>query len=195
MEIKVLETKLQTILEDDSLEITKENAVEKIEEILVYYIEKLARFNDSIGAIQRLNETYSSDFKEVETSRLFDILTDTWICLCENENISDKEKVLNIIIEIFYNQDLYDLINNSIPAIKKLVNKLNDDNCIFKLEDIINWIKDGLDGVGIENIENLTVFEYLDNDFEDFNNLYVPEEKVKIVVNKEGVEDERRGGN
>ena len=34
MEIKVLETKLQTILEDDSLEITKENIGEKIEDVL-----------------------------------------------------------------------------------------------------------------------------------------------------------------
>jgi len=98
--------------------------------------------------------------------------------------LEEKEKVLEVINEIFYNQDLYDLINNNIPSIKKIVDKLNSDDCIFEVEDIIYWIKDGFDSVHTENIEDITVYEYLDKELEDFNNLFVPEEKEKIVVNK-----------
>lgn len=195
MEIKVLETKLQTILEDDSLEITKENIAEKVENILVQLIEKIAKMNDAVTSIEFIKDEYISDFKETETSKLFDIATDTMICLCDNECVEDKDKIFEIITEIFYNQDLYDLINKFIPSIKQLVNKLNSNDCIFEVEDIINWIKDGLDCINTENIEDITIFEYLDKEFEDFNNLFVPEDRIKIVVNKEGAEDEGRGSN
>lgn len=184
MEIKVLETKLQTILEDDSLEITKENIVEKIEDILGNFIGKFARLNDATTTIEYLKDEYISDFKDAETSKLFAVATDAMICLFDNECLEEKDKVLEIINEIFYNQDLYDLIKNYIPSIKKLVDKLNSDDCIFEVEDIIYWIKDDLDSINTENIKDITVYEYLDKELEDFNNLFVPEEKIKIVVNK-----------
>ena len=76
MEIKVLETKLQTIIEEDSLEITKENIVEKIEDILGNLIGKFAKLNDAITSIEYLKDEHISDFRETETSRLFDVATD-----------------------------------------------------------------------------------------------------------------------
>lgn len=184
MEIKVLETKLQTILEDDTLEITKENIIEKIEDILGNFIGKFARLNDATTTIEYLKDEYISDFRDIETSNLFDVASDAMICLFDNECLEEKDKVLEIINEIFYNQDLYDLIKNYIPSIKKLVDKLNSDDCIFEVEDIIYWIKDDLASINTENIKDITVYEYLDKELEDFNNLFVPEEKIKIVVNK-----------
>ena len=184
MEIKVLETKLQTILEDDTLEITKENIIEKIEDILGNYIGKFARLNDATTTIEYLKDEYISDFRDIETSNLFDVASDAMICLFDNECLEEKDKVLEVINEIFYNQDLYDLIKNYIPSIKKLVDKLNSDDCIFEVEDIIHWIKDDLDSINTENIQDITVYEYLDKELEDFNNLFVPQEKIKIVVNK-----------
>ena len=41
-----------------------------------------------------------------------------------------------------------------------------------------------MDSINTENIQDITVYEYLDKELEDFNNLFVPEEKIKIVVNK-----------
>lgn len=184
MEIKVLETKLQTILEDDTLEITKENIIEKIEDILGNFIGKFARLNDATTTIEYLKDEYISDFRDIETSNLFDVASDAMICLFDNECLEEKDKVLEVINEIFYNQDLYDLIKNYIPSITKLVDKLNSDDCIFEVEDIIYWIKDDLDSINTENIKDITVYEYLDKELEDFNNLFVPEEKIKIVVNK-----------
>ena len=184
MEIKVLETKLQTILEDDSLEITKENIVKKIEDILGNFIGKFARLNDATTTIEYLKDEYISDFRDIDTSNLFDVASDAMICLFDNECLEEKDKVLEVINEIFYNQDLYDLIKNNIPSIKKIVDKLNSDDCIFEVEDIIYWIKDSLDSVHSEFIEDITVYQYLDKELEDFNNLFVPEEKEKIVTNK-----------
>jgi hypothetical protein len=75
-------------------------------------------------------------------------------------------------------------MKNNFPSIIKLVDKLNSSECIFELEDIMNWLKDGFDSINMENIEDITAFEYLNIEFEDFNNLFVPDKDVAIVSNK-----------
>lgn len=184
MKIKVLETKLQTILEDDLIKITNKNSLEEINEILGKLISKIARLNDAVNSAIYIKEEYISEFENTETTNLFCSAIDALTCLCDNESESYKNKFLEIINEIFINQDLYDLVNENIPSLNKLIDKLNSENCLFNLVDIINWIKDGLDCVETENIEELNVYDYLDLEFEDFNNLFVPREKEKIVVNK-----------
>ena len=47
MNIKILENKLQTILEDDNFKITKENIVEKIKKLLEEKLRKFALVNEA----------------------------------------------------------------------------------------------------------------------------------------------------
>jgi hypothetical protein len=184
MNIKILETKLQTILEDDSFEITEENISKKIEEIFADAIIKFARLNEATTDIEYFRDEYYKDITDVEDKEIFEIAIRGLICVFENDCYYDKNKVIEIITELFTNQDFYDLMKNNFPSIIKLVDKLNSSECIFELEDIMNWLKDGFDSINMENIEDITAFEYLNIEFEDFNNLFVPDKDVAIVSNK-----------
>ena len=59
MNIKKLETKLQTILEDDSFEIDEKNINEKIGKELEKLIVKSAVFNDAINNVECIKDEYA----------------------------------------------------------------------------------------------------------------------------------------
>ena len=112
------------------------------------------------------------------------------INLLDRECFDDKDKFLAVIEEIFTNQDLYDSIKKEIPAVIDIVDKLNSVDCIFDLDDINDWFNIDLDTIGTDDIENITIYEYLNKSFEDFNNLYVPEDDKNLVTNRKEVEDD-----
>ena len=54
MNIKILENKLQTILENDNFKITKENIADKIEELLEEKLRKFAMVNEATKDMEYL---------------------------------------------------------------------------------------------------------------------------------------------
>lgn len=184
MNIEKIETKLQTILEDDDLEITEENVGDKIKGILEYAIMKFARLNEAMIDIEDFREEYDEDILDEENKEIFEFATRTIICAIEKEYYFDKNKIIEIMTELFVNQDFYDLMKNNFPSIIKLVDKLNSVDCIFGIKDIMDWLNDGFEEIDTEYIEDISVYEYFDNEFEDFNNLFVSDKEQKIVSNK-----------
>lgn len=77
-------------------------------------------------------------------------------------------------------------MKDSFPSIKKIVDKLNLSDCIFDIGNILDWLRDGFDSIQTENIDYESIFEYINSEFEDFNNLFVPDvNELPIVKNKE----------
>lgn len=195
MKIKILETKLQTILEDDDLKITEENIVETIEKILKDKLSKFAKLNEATADIEYYRDEYE-DFMSEENDDFFTLTTNTILCILDRECSTDKDKICNLIAELFINQDFYDLMKDSFPSIKKIVDKLNLSDCIFDIENILDWLRDGFDSIQTENIDYESIFEYINSEFEDFNNLFVPDvNELPIVKNKEGDSDEETRSN
>lgn len=189
MNIKKLETKLQTILEDDSFEINEKNINEKIGKELEKLIVKSAVFNDAINNVECIKDEYAGEFSTSKNTSLFVLGMNNVISLLDRECFDDKDKFLVMIEEIFTNQDLYDSIKKEIPVVIEIVDKLNSVDCIFDLDDINDWFNDDLDAIGTDDIEDISIYEYLNKAFEDFNNLFVPEDDKKLVTNRKEVED------
>ena len=68
--------------------------------------------------------------------------------------------------------------------IKKVVDKLNLPGCIFDIKSVIDWFEECFNTIQTENINYDSMLDYLDKEFDDFNNLYLPdEEEIQIVMN------------
>ncbi len=64
MNIKILETKLQTIFEDDEFTITKKNLIEKLQGKLSALLKKITEYNNAMTAISILKDEYSGRFED-----------------------------------------------------------------------------------------------------------------------------------
>ena len=75
-------------------------------------------------------------------------------------------------------------MKDSFPSIKKVVDKLNLPGCIFDIKSVIDWFEECFNTIQTENINYDSMLDYLDKEFDDFNNLYLPdEEEIQIVMN------------
>lgn len=181
MKIDILKTKLQTILSDDSLNITKENIVKVTEEVLKKSISKIARINEAMIEIIFLKEKNTKDVA-TENKELFKLASQTLIVILDKECCEEKNKICDLIFELFINQNFYDLIKDNIPSIKNLVDKLNRPDCIFDIKDILEWIGDDLNLICNKNIENIFAFEYFENEFKEFNKLFINKKDKNFIV-------------
>lgn len=183
MNIKILENKLQTILEDDNFKITKENIVEKIKKLLEEKLRKFALVNEATTDMEYYIDNNIELFTE-ENIVIFKVAANSILCCLNTECEDDKARLCDLVGELFINQDFYDLMKDSFPAIKKVVDKLNLPGCIFDIKSVIDWFEECFDGIHTEHIEYESIFEYFDKEFEDFNNLFLPdEEEIQIVMN------------
>lgn len=185
MNIKILETKLQTIFEDDEFTITKKNLIEKIQEKLSTLLKNITEYNSAITAISILEDEYSGRFVDNRNSLLYSLKCNEIEMLLDDEISSDRIKFLDFIEEVFTNQDLYNFIKKVTPSIVKLVDKLNKYDC-FSLSELMDRFDDEINIVSLEELKDRAVFEYLDSTFLCFKDLLVPtEEDKKFVVNDE----------
>lgn len=191
MNIKILETKLQTIFEDDEFTITKKNLIEKIQEKLSTLLKNITEYNSAMTAISILEDEYSGRFVDDRNSLLYSLKCNEIEMLLDDEISSDRSKFLDFIEEVFTNQDLYNFIKKATPSIVKLVDKLNKYDC-FSLSELMDRFDDEINVVSVEDLEDRTVFEYLDSTFLCFKELLVPTEAdKKFVINAEESESNK----
>lgn len=183
MNIKILENKLQTILENDNFKITKENIADKIEELLEEKLRKFAMVNEATTDMEYYIDN-NIDLMAEENILMFKIAANSILCCLDSECEADKSRLCDLIGELFINQDFYDLMKDTFPSIKKVVDKLNLPGCIFDIKSVIDWFEECFNTIQTENINYDSMLDYLDKEFDDFNNLYLPdEEEIQIVMN------------
>ena len=183
MNIKILETKLQTLLEDDDFIIDEENIIEKLGKELASLIKEVAEYNEGISLIDIVRDSYSKKFKMKTDSWLFILKSNDIAGMLEEERNEIINMLLDIIEEIFTNQVLYEYIKKEIPVIEEIVDKLNAEDSIVSLNDIIEWFDEEFSNIKVNGLEDIKIYEYLAMNFSDFNNIFVTEETKPIVKN------------
>lgn len=183
MNIKILETKLQTLLEDDDFIIDEENIIEKLGKELASLIKEVAEYNEGISLIDIVRDSYSKKFKMKTDSWLFILKSNDIAGMLEEERNEIINMLLDIIEEIFTNQELYEYIKKEIPVIEEIVDKLNAEDSIVSLNDIIEWFDEEFSNIKVNGLEDIKIYEYLAMNFSDFNNIFVTEETKPIVKN------------
>ena len=78
MNIKILETKLQTLLEEDDFIIDEENIVNKLGKELASLIKEVAEYNEGISLIDIVRDSYSKKFR---------MKTDSWLFILKSNDI------------------------------------------------------------------------------------------------------------
>lgn len=189
MNIKVLETKLQTIFEDDDLIITEDNAVDEIFEKIIKLFKNIAEYNNALCAIEVVDDEYSTRCRnKLQGLALHEHCLEITEIL-ENDILPTRLIMLDFFEELLTNQDLYDLMKNYTPGLAELVIKLNKYDC-FTIDEMIEHFEQEINIVSIEDLENISMQEYLSELFQAFTELLVPvevEEKefVKETENNE----------
>lgn len=183
MNIKILETKLQTLLEDDDFIIDEENIVNKLGKELASLIKEVAEYNEGISLIDIVRDSYSKKFKMKTDSWLFILKSNDIAGMLEEERNEIINMLLDIVEEIFTNQELYEYIKKEIPVIEEIVDKLNAEDSIVSLNDIIEWFDEEFSNIKVNGLEDIKIYEYLAMNFSDFNNIFVTEETKPIVKN------------
>lgn len=183
MNIKILETKLQTLLEDDDFIIDEENIVNKLGKELASLIKEVAEYNEGISLIDIVRDSYSKKFRMKTDSWLFILKSNDIAGMLEEERNEIINMLLDVIEEIFTNQELYEYIKKEIPVIEEIVDKLNAEDSIVSLNDIIEWFDEEFSNIKVNGLEDIKIYEYLAMNFSDFNNIFVTEETKPIVKN------------
>ena len=183
MNIKILETKLQTLLEDDDFIIDEENIVNKLGKELASLIKEVAEYNEGISLIDIVRDSYSKKFRMKTDSWLFILKSNDIVGMLEEERNEIINMLLDVIEEIFTNQELYEYIKKEIPVIEEIVDKLNAEDSIVSLNDIIEWFDEEFSNIKVNGLDDIKIYEYLATNFSDFNNIFVTEETKPIVKN------------
>ena len=118
--------------------------------------------------------------------------TDSWLFILKSNDIAgmleeERNEIINMLLdvieEIFTNQELYEYIKKEIPVIEEIVDKLNAEDSIVSLNDIIEWFDEEFSNIKVNGLEDIKIYEYLAMNFSDFNNIFVTEETKTIVKN------------
>lgn len=195
MNIEILETKLQTIFEDDSLKITEKNYKKIINDKLVEIVQKNALCNDAVTDLEVFGDNYISVFEQESIEELVEndinALCNLYKVLCTEEN----KIIIDIVEEILINQELYDDIKDEIPGIAEIVDELNMPDKAFCLDDILEWMSSDLSDIGIEDVENKTFYEYLGESLTYFNSFCTSKiNTTNYVTNRKEVEENEGSG-
>ena len=195
MNIEILETKLQTIFEDDSLKITEKNYKKIINDKLVEIVQKNALCNDAVTDLEVFGDNYISVFEQESIEELVEndinALCNLYKVLCTEEN----KIIIDIVEEILINQELYDDIKDEIPGIAEIVDELNMPDKAFCLDDILEWMSSDLSDIGIEDVENKTFYEYLGESLTYFNSFFTSKvDTTNYVTNRKEVEENEGSG-
>lgn len=183
MSIKILETKLQTLLENDKFIINEENIIKLLGKEIANLLKDIAECNEGITLMDIVRDSYSKKFNLKIDNLLFISKSNDIVGMLEKIRNNNINKILDIIEEIFTNQELYNYLKEEIPVIKKIVAKLNSDNCPFSLDDILEWFDDEFSLIKIKELEDMTIYEYLSILFREFNSFFILEETKNIVKN------------
>ena len=171
------------LLEDDDFIIDEENIIEKLGKELASLIKEVAEYNEGISLIDIVRDSYSKKFKMKTDSWLFILKSNDIAGMLEEKRNEIINMLLDIIEEIFTNQELYEYIKKEIPVIEEIVDKLNAEDSIVSLNDIIEWFDEEFSNIKVNGLEDIKIYEYLAMNFSDFNNIFVTEETKPIVKN------------
>ena len=104
MNIKILETKLQTIFENDLFAVTEENIKERILIELDFILQRIAEYYETIEMIATIKlgarEHIKDEKYDLENLGEIIIKCDNILDMLENESIYYKEKLINFTEEI-----------------------------------------------------------------------------------------------
>ena len=153
------------------------------EELLEEKLRKFAMVNEAKTDMEYYIDN-NIDLMTEENILMFKIAANSILCCLDSECEADKSRLCDLIGELFINQDFYDLMKDTFPSIKQVVDKLNLPGCIFDIKSVIDWFEECFNTIQTENINYDSMLDYLDKEFDDFNNLYLPdEEEIQIVMN------------
>lgn len=200
MNIKILETKLQTIFENDSFAVTEKNIKERILIELDFILQRIAEYYETIEMIATIKlgarEHIKDEKYDLENLGEIIIKCDNILDMLKNESIYYKEKLINFTEEIFINQDLYDLLKKDMPSISKLLDKLILENSNSSLDNFLNWFDNESNYIKIANLANGDAYQYINKLCYEYCEILKPYQKLKLVKNETGgVNDERTGSN
>lgn len=200
MNIKILETKLQTIFENDLFIVTEDNIIERLLMELDFINNRIAEYCETLDMITTIR--LGAKDKITDVSCDFDDLTniilkcDQIIDMLENESFWYKEKIIGFAEELFTNQELYDLLKDNMPTITKLVDKFTLENSNLSLDRFLDWFGDEIDYIKIEDIEKINAYQFIDKLCYEYNEFFEPDTDLRLVKNeKGGAKDEGTGSN
>ncbi len=171
MNLKKLETKIQTIIENDEFEFDIENVYTALNLLYGNLIKKVAQFNIIEYEVYSIKEENLDLFDNRKSRSLLKINCNRLENFLEEERENTKQITLDLIEEILVNQDLYDLLVDELPSLEKIITYLNTNNeSEYEIVDIIEWFEDWLDCIEPEDISNGLIFTILDN---EFNEMYL----------------------
>ncbi|MFG6318384.1 MAG: hypothetical protein K1W33_00745 [Clostridia bacterium] len=167
MSLKKLEIKLQTIIENDELELDIKNIYTQLQDMYENVIMKAAQFNFSEFDVYSIKEDcleFFSDRKEKFLLRFH--------CNCLENFLEERRQKtvqtgLDLIEEILVNQELYDLLVKELPHLEKIITYMNSNKRDYEIDNIISWFEDWLDCVQPFDIKEGLIFTTLDNQFKE----------------------------
>lgn len=167
MSLKKLETKIQTIIEDDNLELDIKNIYTQLKSLYENMIRKVAQLGFSEYAVYSIKEDCSEFFTDRKEKFLLRFNCNCLENFLEERRQKTIQTVLDLIEEILINQELYDLLVEELPNLEKIVTYMNSTKCVHEIDDIISWFEDWLDCVEPDDISEGLIFTTIDNQFKE----------------------------
>ena len=172
MNIKKLEQKIQTILNDEKFKIRLGEEYSSISSALQTLIDNIAKLNDAIGNTEYVKKYYSDIFNSRNKYMTFVVYCEDLIYLMEKRRREIILQFQDFIEEICKNEGLQLIMKEDFPKLLKVLNAISEDNeNLVGINEIIYHLDKWLDIISYDEPDNYFI-ELLDEEFDDFYNLY-----------------------
>lgn len=184
MKVKKLEKRIIEITGDDSLELKSREYFKPLEDIYEKYIRKVARLNDAIVETNFIEAEYCEDYSCISDSTIHEMICDNLSYNIEKERKITKGTTIELLNELFFNQELYNILEDSMPHLEEIASYLYKNKKAKKIvKDIILYLSEWLEEITEDDVNEIYIFSLIDYKLElyfEYNILPLLEKAYQI---------------
>lgn len=163
MKVKKLEKRIIEITRDESFELKSREYYEPLANIYEKYLVKVARLNDAEYQTDILDKKYYEEYLSTSDSTYHQMICDNLKYTIEKERKQTKLITIELLNELFINQELYNILEDDMPHLEEIACYLYKNRKAKRIiKDIIRYLSEWLDEISEDEFDEIYVFSLID---------------------------------